>query len=238
MKIVRRISRILALCAVYIVCAYSYLMAKGFVFTGNTMILSNHAQAKDDGKFAHNITGDINLSKEMMRPLGNNNAPLTIYDYSSMACSHCRDFHKFILPKIKRDFIEQGKVRFIFVHFPLEATSMRAAKLSYCLPEDKFEAFITELYDNKDCLFSTDEATLNKYAKNFGMTEETLTACADNKKLTSDILLSRDNAIKNFGIQGTPSFIVDGFGKKELIVGSQSYDELKTYLDARLEGKK
>ncbi|MBO5441667.1 MAG: DsbA family protein [Alphaproteobacteria bacterium] len=238
MNIVKRISRILALCAVYIVCAYSYLMAKGFVFTGETMILSNQAYAKDDGKFAHEVTGDIVLSKEMMRPLGNDNAPLTIYAYSSMACSHCRDFHKFILPKIKRDFIKTGKVRFVFVHFPLEATSMRAAKLSYCLPEDKFEAFITELYDNKDWLFSKDGATLNKYAKDFGMTEKALVACADNKKLTSDILLSRDTAIKSFGIEGTPSFIVDGFGKKELIVGSQSYDELKEYLESRLEGKK
>lgn len=238
MNIVKRVSRILALCAVYIVCAYSYLMTKGFVLTGETMILSNQAHAEDNGEFAHEVTGDINLSKEMMRPLGNNDAPLTIYAYSSMACAHCRDFHKFILPKLKRDFIETGKVRFVFVHFPLEATSMRAAKLSYCLPEDKFETFISELYDNKDWLFSKDEAALNKYAENLGMTEKDLAACWDNKKLTSDILLSRDNAIKSFGIQGTPSFIVDGFGKKELIVGSKNYDELKEYLDSLLEGQK
>lgn len=239
LKVVKRISRIFALCAVYVMFAYGYLTAKGFIFTGNTFILSNQAYADENTKnqFARKVSGEIGLEQKLFRVIGTDTAPLTIFAYSSMACSHCRDFHKFTLPKIERDFIKNDKVKLVFVHFPLEERSMRAAKLSYCLPQNQYYRFISELYDSKDWLFSNDKTVLNKYAQKFGMTDEDIKTCEDNKKLTSDILLVRDNAIKTFGIQGTPSFIIEGEDGKELIVGTRNYDELREYLNKRLQGE-
>lgn len=230
MIIIRRISRVLALIAVYIIGAYSYLTAKGFIFKDNTFILSHPVYAKEEIQ-----SRAIEIDEARMRSLGSNEAPLTIYAYSSMSCAHCRDFHRFILPKLERDFIDPGKLRFIFVHLPSDIVSMRAAKLSYCLPPEKFYDFIGKLYEEKDWLFSAGEKNLEKYAQSFGMTPEQIQACNDNKKLTSDILLTRDNAIKDFGITGTPSFIVEGKDGKE-VLGARSYDDLKDYLNKRLEG--
>lgn len=234
MLIIKRISKILATVIVYVICAYGYLTAKGFVMTESGMILSNQAHA-EEGSFAQKIEGDINIDKERMRVMGEASAPLTMYSYSSMACSHCREFHKFILPKIERDFISTGKLRFVYVHFPIDVRSMKIAKLSYCLPEEKYYDFISELYDNKDWQFSEDENIFNEYAKKYGMTDAELEKCAQNSKLTSDILLTRNTAIEKFGIKGTPSFIVEGKDGKELIVGSKSYDDIKKYLDSRLD---
>ncbi len=233
MLIIKRISKILATVIVYVICAYGYLASKGFVMTESGMIFSNQAHA-EEGVFAQKIKGDIDIGAEQMRVMGDAAAPLTMYSYSSMACSHCREFHKFILPKIERDFIKTGKLRFIYVHFPIDVRSMMAAKLSYCLPRDKYYDFISELYDKKDWLFSEDENIFNDYAKKFGMTDTDIEKCAQNAKLTSDILLTRNTAIEKFGIQGTPSFIIEGKDGKELIVGSKSYDEMKNYLNARL----
>ncbi len=236
LKIIKRTSRILALLAVYFVCAYGYLIAKGFVFADGVPVLSNRAYAKE-ASFAQKVDGNIEIEKSRLRVKGEKNAPLTMYAYSSMACSHCGDFHNYILPKLERDFISKGKLRFVLVQFPLEASSMRAAKLSYCLPADKYDEFITKLYQKKDWLFSGKDDVLNKYAKEFGMSDTDIQACNDDKRLTSDILLARDNAMKTFGIQGTPSFIIDGADGKELIVGSRNYNDLKRYLNERLGGE-
>lgn len=237
MQIVRRISRIMALTMVYIMCAYMYLTAKGFIFADGTAILSNTAQA-DEQTFSKKVSGEVGILPERMRVLGEKDAPITMYGYSSMSCAHCRDFHKFTLPKIQRDFIDTGKLKFVFVHFPLEVVSMRAAKLSYCLPENKFYEFISKLYDKKDWLFSNDEEKLYAYAREFGMSDVDITACNADKRLTSDILLAKDKGIENFGIKGTPSFIVESAEGKELIFGSKNYDELKKYLEAKLGGEK
>ena len=234
-EIIRRICRIMAIIAVYIMCAYGYLTTKGFVFKDNSFILSNTAHA--DEPLAQKVSGNINLETSLVRSLGRPDAPLTMYDYSSVVCSHCREFHKFILPKLERDFIATGKLRFVFIHFPTEVLSMRAAKLSYCLPENKFYDFISDLYDKRDWLFSKDETRIYEHAKAFGMTDADIEACNANKKLTSDILLARENAMQTFKIAGTPSFIIEGKDGQELILGAKKYDDLKEYLEQRLGGE-
>lgn len=236
LKIIKRISRALALIVVYIMCAYGYLNAKGFVFKDGTPVLSNTAQAKTE--FSEKVSGDIQLSSSQMRIEGKEAAPLTMYAFSSMACSHCSDFHNYILPKIRRDFIDTGKLKFVFLHFPIDAVSMRAAKLSYCLPPEKYEEFITTLYKKKDWFYSGKKEALNKYAKEMGMSDAEIQKCDDDKKLTSDILLTFNSALKTFEIEGTPSFIVVGKDGKELIRGSRSYDDFKEYLNKRLSGEK
>lgn len=233
MLVIRRISKILALLVVYSICAGEYLKNKGFVFTENGPVLTRPAYAQADA-FSMKINGTVNISTDRLRIMGKADAPLTIYGYSSMTCSHCKDFHQYILPKIERDFIAEGKVRFVFVHFPIDQVAMRAAKISYCLPKEKYYDFISFLYDKRDWQFADTEELLTKYAKDFGLTQTEIDACKENAKLTSDILLTRNQAIEDFGIQGTPSFIVEGKDGGELIVGSRNYDDFKDYLNKRL----
>ena len=235
MKIIKRITKTLALVAIYIMCAYNYLIAKGFIYNGDTFIFSNVAHA-DENSFSRPVSGDIALSEERTRIKGDINAPLTMYVFSSMSCAHCRDFHKFVLPKLERDFISKGKLKFIFVHFPLETLSMRAAKLSLCAPKENFYPLIEELYDSKDWLFSGNEKKLYEHVKKYGMNETDIKNCNENKKVTSDILLVRDQIMDTFKIQATPSFIIEGPDGKELITGNKGYDKIKKYLEKRLQG--
>lgn len=239
MLTVKRISKIMAIIIVYIICAYGYLTEKGFVFTEKGTFFSNPAHAEENS-FSKKIEGDVNVNidERRMRIKGEKNAPLTIYAYSSMACSHCKEFHKFILPKLERDFISTGKARFVFVHFPLDVLSMKVAKFSYCLPEEKYYDFIDELYDKRDWQFAKDDNSINGYAEKYGMSAEDIKKCNEDTKLTSDILLTRNVAIEQLGIKGTPSFIIEGKDGKDLIVGSRNYDDLKEYLNTRLENLK
>lgn len=233
MQIINRISKVLAILIVYIICAYGYLTTKGFIFKDGTPMLSNQALAKEE--FSVKINGDLMLTKEMMSFKGDKKAPITMYIFSSMMCSHCADFHRFILPKIEKNFVEKGLVKFVFVHFPLDAISMQAAKMSYCLPEGKYYSFIEELYANKDWKFAKDDSVLQKYAKKYGMKEVDIKTCKDNKKLTSSILQVRDNAISKLNIKGTPSFIVETKNGKELIAGSKKYGNFEEYFNNKLK---
>ena len=227
--IIKRISKFLALFLIYASISYSYLIAKGFVIKDGTPVFSNTAVAQSDS-FSKVIDKNIVMSENISRVLGNKNSPITMYIFSSMTCSHCKDYHKFTLPKIERDFVSKNKLKIIFVHLPLDVVSMRAAKLGYCLPQDKFYDYISELYSARDWMFSKSDDALNKYAKQFGLSDAEIKKCNDNKKLTSDILMTRDSAINDIGITGTPSFIIVSQNKKELI-GPHKYSELKEHLE-------
>ena len=232
MKIINRISRIFAIVIVYIMCAYTYLSAKGFIFNKGVPVLSNNAVAKE--VFAKELSGDLMIGDNILRAKGSKTAPITMYVFSSMVCSHCSDFHKRIYPKIEENFISTGDLRFIFVHLPTDMISMQAAKLSYCLPPNRYYDFIEELYKRKDWIFDKSIDKINKHALRFDFKEADIKTCKDNKKLTSDILLARDNAISKLGITGTPSFVVEFKGKKELITGIHSYKEFEQYFNDKL----
>lgn len=223
--LIRKISKGVAAVVVYIMCAYGYLTAKGFIYDGKTFILSNHAEAAENMKF--------NVNNERVRALGNENAPLTMYIFSAVTCSHCQDFHNFILPKLNRDFITKGLLRFVYVHFPADATTMRAAKLSYCLPKEKFYDFISDLYDSRDWKFTADVSILNNHAKKFGLTDADILACNEDKKLTSDILLMRDSAASAFHITVTPTIVIENGNSREAMT-AKSYSELKNYIEGLL----
>ena len=55
--------------------------------------------------------------------IGEENAPITIIEYASMSCSHCADFHNDTLAELKKEFIDTGKVKFIFRDFPFQLSS-------------------------------------------------------------------------------------------------------------------
>lgn len=223
--LIRKISKCIAAVLVYIMCAYGYLTTKGFVYDGNHFILSNNAEAWENSEFQ--------ISEDEIRGLGNPNSPLTMYTISAVTCSHCRDFHKFTLPKLERDFISKGLLRFVYIHFPADETTMRAAKLSYCLPKDKFYDFIADLYDSRDWQFSRNEAILENHAKKFGMTDADIEQCKQDKKITSDLLRIRENAFKAFHITATPTIVVKTQNGED-VVEFNGYDELKQYLNTKL----
>ena len=236
-KIIRRTSQILAFFIVYGLCAYGYMESKGFAFVDGVPTLVRSAQASET-EFAHPVKGNIIIDKKWIRSSGNDNAPITLYMYSSMICSHCNDFHRYTLPKIKRDFVSKGLIKLNIVQFPLDGKSFEAAQLAYCLPPEKYEDFITKLYKNRDWMFASQDETLDKYALDFGLTTEEIKQCRNNKRLKSDILMTKDNGIRTLGIRGTPAFVIETEKGKELIEGAKKYDDLKEYFNNVLKKRK
>ena len=81
--------------------------------------------------------------------LGPANAPVTITEYASMTCGHCADFNETVFPKIKSEYIDTGKIRYVFREFPLDIKAAAGSMLARCIAKDdagKYFAVIDMLF--------------------------------------------------------------------------------------------
>jgi len=144
------------------------------------------------------------------RVLGDDNAPLTIIEYSSLGCPHCMVFHRDTFPMIKKDYIDTGKVRVIFRDYPLGARAMAAAMIARCAPEARYFGMV-DLFFMKQEEWSHAEdviAALSKVAKFGGMSGDDVTMCLQNQALLDGIRGRAEDAQGDYEIAATPSFVL------------------------------
>src|SRR5580704_16653474 len=84
------------------------------------------------------------------RVLGKADAPITIIEYASLTCPHCRHFDIDVLPKLKQKWIDSGKAKLVLRDYPLDEPAMRAAMIARCAPPAQF-------YEFTDAIFQTQE---------------------------------------------------------------------------------
>lgn len=130
-----------------------YLNLKGFIMSPDGRpVLVKEARAaanpKEADGLAQKIAANVNVILPKGHPVGSKDAPISIYEYSSFGCYHCSDFHLETLPKLQKDFIDSGKVKLVFVDFPLDSKSMMAAMIADCMPEKNYHEFIKLLFKN------------------------------------------------------------------------------------------
>jgi protein-disulfide isomerase len=99
------------------------------------------AQTADPDKLLAVMPGD--------HVLGKATAPNIIIDYFSLTCPHCANFHAAVLPEIKRDWIDPGRARFIYRHFPSDSIATRASQLAECGGSARFFATIGALFSTQ-----------------------------------------------------------------------------------------
>lgn len=162
--------------------------------------------------------------------LGDPNAPVTVVEYGDFACQACATFFAQTLPRIRAEYIDNGRVRWVFRHFPLTGLHPNAevaAEAAECAAQQgQFWAYHDVLYENHDAL---DAASLEEYAGVLGLDESAFAAC-----LASDAQLSRVRADAAggaaLGVSGTPTFFI---GSRRL-VGAAPLDQFRQLLDEAL----
>jgi len=168
------------------------------------------------------------------RFLGSKDAPIKVVEYSSLTCGHCAAFSKDELPKIKADYIDTGKVQFIFKEYPLNQPAVVASQVLRCMPEDKFASFMDLLFEQQENWAYVPEFQdkLIQYAKLAGVGEDVVNGCIANTELQKAIIADMQAANESFKIGSTPTFVVNN-GEK-VIVGHQPYSFFKETFDALL----
>ena len=238
-KIIGKVSNLIALFILYLICSITYMSAKGFIYKDGQIFLAKAAYAQEDTAFATPLKqrAVINLSKPHY--LGSPDAPVTIYEYSSFGCTHCADFHLNTLKKLNKDYIEKGKVKVALVYFPIDKKSMKAALVASCIPDEYYHDFVNTLFDKqREWGLSTKfDEIIAGYAAHHGISKQTAFECMKNEKIISELMGNRQQGITEFNIQGTPTFLVDDGKTQELIFGAPSFSELSEYLDEKLAEK-
>ncbi|MCC7253235.1 DsbA family protein [Hyphomicrobium sp.] len=146
--------------------------------------------------------------------LGPENAKVTIVEYASMTCGHCKHFHDATFPELKKKYIDTGKIRFVFREFPLDARAFAASMLARCAGStEKSLALVDALFDTQDqWAFVKENPTpkLFEIAKQAGFTQESFDKCLTDQKLLDQITASHTRAAETFGVNATPSFFING----------------------------
>ncbi|SUA99867.1 Thiol-disulfide oxidoreductase D [Pannonibacter phragmitetus] len=164
--------------------------------------------------------------------LGNEDAPVTIIEYASLTCGHCANFHKNTLPELKKQYIDTGKAKIIMREFPLDPVASGGFMLARCAPQDKYFDVLSAMFaDQRSWAFTQDpyNAMLN-FSKQLGFTQESFEACLGNQQLLDGITAVQERASKEFGVNSTPTFFVNG----ERIVGASSFDEFSKVIEKHL----
>jgi protein-disulfide isomerase len=172
--------------------------------------------------------------------LGNDDAPIAIFDFSDFQCPMCARYSKNTEPLIVENYVNKGDVKIIYKHFAiLGQDSITAAKVSQCANEQGyFWEFNKLLYENQQGSNSgwASKENLIEYASQIPeINIESLKSCVDTTKYDSMI----DNELlqaKTYAFPGTPAFIIvnsDG-SKPEILIGAHPFPSFQSMIDKKL----
>ncbi len=164
------------------------------------------------------------------RSLGKANAPVTVIEYVSLTCPHCANFQKTIFPRVKKEFIDTGKIRFIVREFPIGHTSGHAAIVNRCAPEDKYFFLLNQFLTRQPEWVSQEVRpdAIYAVAKSSGMSREAFDKCLSNQTIIDGLTEVKQRGRK-YGVIGTPTFFING---RKAAQGEVTYDQIKALIEA------
>lgn len=169
------------------------------------------------------------------KSIGRADAPVTIHEYASLSCPHCMRFHLETLPKIKKAYIDTGKVRLVYHDFPLGGLATVATMLARCAGSKKFFGLIELFYreQKKWSRSDTPRDDLERIVRFAGMSSDDFAACLDNEELLNTIEQRKAAAAKKFGINSTPTFFIEG----TKVPGNLPFEDFQEIIDKALKKK-
>lgn len=165
---------------------------------------------------------------------GAEDAPITVIEYASFTCPHCARFHSDVYKLLRKNYIDTGKIKFIFREVYFDKYGMWASMIARCSGPDRFFG-MTDLILNSQSTWARagDDLAiveaLRKIGRLSGMQDAALDSCLqDGEKLRALVGWYKENAQRD-GIQSTPSFLIDGQPYKNM-----DYEEFAKILDEKL----
>lgn len=176
---------------------------------------------------------DTSLVADMV--LGDPDAPVTVIEYASFTCPHCRTFHKTVLPQLKANYIDTGQVRFIHREVYFDRYGLWAGMVARCGGEERYFGIIDLIYDQQsEWTASNDPAVvadnLRRIGRTAGMSNEQVDACLQDADMANAMVAAYQEHAEADGINSTPSFVIDGRRYSNM-----SYADFAALLDEKLE---
>jgi len=159
--------------------------------------------------------------------LGKADAPITVIEYFSLNCPHCARFAADPFPKLKTDFIDTGKVKWIMRDFPLNDVALAAAMIAHC-SGDRYMAFIDAYFQTQEAWATSKDplAAIKVTARIGGLDGPAVDKCLADNAMLAAINARAADATDKQGVKATPTFIVNG----DKVEGERNYDEFAKLL--------
>src|SRR5688500_5063056 len=109
--------------------------------------------------------------------LGPEDAKVTVIEYASATCPHCAAFHKDTFGALKTEYIDTGKIRFLFREFPHNDAALAAFMLARCAPKDKYFALMDIFFATQPQWTQSPREGLLNIARQAGFSEESFNKC-------------------------------------------------------------
>lgn len=200
------------------------------VLTGGFGLGSNDAGVEENNEPANEVpTVSANSIVDDDAVKGDPNAPVTIVEFSDYECPFCARFYSETFSKIEENYINTGKVKFVYRDFPLSfhANAQKAAEAAECAGDQG------KYYEMHDLLFEKGVSggvdAFKSYAIEIGLDSSEFDSCLDSGKFESEVQKDFEDG-RALGVQGTPAFIING----QAISGAQPYEVFKQIIDSEL----
>jgi protein-disulfide isomerase len=135
-----------------------------------------------------------------------------VVEYGSLTCPHCAAFSREVMPKLKAQYIDTGKVHFIFREFSRNPLDVAAFVLARCVGDDKALATIDLLFAEQDKWAFVDSPLepLLTAIRPTGLSREKAMECLKNQSMADAMQKIVKTAVDLVKVQGTPTFVIDG----------------------------
>lgn len=184
-------------------------------------------QSAEPVKLIQNVSIDDDPS------LGSNTAKVVIVEFSDYQCPFCKNFYTNILPELKKDYINTGKVKYVYRDFPLNLhkSAIDAAMAANCAGDQgKYWEMHDKLFENQDMWSDADNPKdlFKTYAFELRLNTYTFNECLDSEKYKDEIIKDKEEGV-SYGVSGTPTLFLNG---KILRGGySQDFDAFQLFLE-------
>jgi protein-disulfide isomerase len=166
--------------------------------------------------------------------LGPADASVTIVEYASMTCPHCAAFNERVFPRIKAEFVDSGKVRYVFREFPLDVKAVAGAMLARCAAKDdsvKYFSVTDTLFKQQNDWVNNTRATLTQIGNDAGLSQQEVEDCLKDQGLFDKIAADQKYAREILKVRGTPTFFING----ENIKGENALEDFEKKINSLLK---
>lgn len=172
------------------------------------------------------VTGDI--------VLGDENAPVTVIEYSSFTCPHCARFHQNTWPEFKKNYVDTGKVKFILREVYFDRFGLWASEIARCGGAAGFYPLAGQFLKAQSRWSSAPQDQIQNELKKIGrlngLSNDAMDKCIADQAFGEELFANYEKNARADDVQSTPTFIING----EKVSGNMPYPEFAALIDKHL----
>lgn len=180
---------------------------------------------------------EVDTSSVIEMTQGAEDAPITIVEYASYTCPHCASFHQGPYKNLKAEYIDTGKVKFIYREAYFDRYGLWASMIARCGGQERFFGITDLIYAGQSDWVRAGEPAaiveeLRKIGRLAGLDNDQLETCLQDGDKARTLVAWYEQNIEADDIRSTPAFIIDGDKHSNM-----AWSEMKTIIDGKLDAQ-